>query len=536
MRRLSRKLRWIVSIAVSAATVVLVSIMSGSTASSTAADPAPACVDGTTVQTNSGPVCGITANNDAEWLGIPYAAAPVGDLRWASPQPPTPWTSPLAATAFGSSCTFGGSGSENCLFLNVTRPNDGSTALPVLVHIHGGAFIGGSGNGDYTLLANTGHEVVVSINYRLGIFGFLAGKQFGDHSGDWGLQDQQAALRWVQQNIANFGGDPSNVTIYGESAGGSSVCDAIASPTAKGLFKRGISVSGEYNTLLGVSAVLETQDCKSNLPSQAQANAAGRTYAEAAGCTVPSQATACLRQLSTAQAQAVAGSGFELGGQGTVGPTINGTTLTQSLRQALETGKVNKVQVIAGTDRDENLSGNATTAADYVKLVDTQYGINASQVMAKYPLSHFGSPAIAWRTVAADSNTVCPALRTDADLAKWMPVHAYEIDDNDIPPYSATNAAGSAPGASHVGAWFLSPTATALDANQQALQNEEVATVTQFARDGSVTPAGTPAWPTYNKAQQVMSLQPAGDSELVTTAEMAAQHNCGFWDKLAPQQ
>ena len=534
MRRFSRKLRWAISLAAAAVTALMLAVVSGSTSSS--ADPAPGCADGTTVTTVSGQVCGIAVGSDSEWLGIPYAAPPVGDLRWAAPQPPTPWTSPLPATAFGSSCTFGTTGSENCLYLNVTRPADGSTGLPVLVHIHGGAFIGGSGNGDYTLLANTGHEVVVSINYRLGIFGFLAGKEFGDHAGDWGLQDQQAALRWVQQNITSFGGDPSNVTIYGESAGGSSMCDAIASPTAKGLFQRAISVSGEYNTLLGVSTVLETQDCKSNLPTQAQANAAGRTYAQNVGCTSASQMAACLRSLSTADVETAAGSGFELGGHGTVGPTINGTTLTQSLRQALETGKVNKVQVIAGTDRDENLSGNATTAADYTTLVDTQYGVYASQVMAKYPLSNFGSPAIAWRTIAADSNTVCPALRTDADLAKWMPVHGYEIDDNDIPPYAASNAAGSAPGASHVGAWFLSPTATPLDANQQALQNEEVATVTSFARNGDPSPAGTPPWPTYNKAQQVMSLQPAGDSELVTTAEMSVQHNCTFWDKLAPQQ
>jgi para-nitrobenzyl esterase len=418
----------------------------------------------------------------------------------------------------------------------VTRPNDGSTGLPVLVHIHGGGFVAGSGNGDYTLLANTGHEVVVSLNYRLGIFGFLAAAALGDHSGDWGLQDQQAALRWVQQNIGNFGGDASNVTIYGESAGGSSVCDAIASPTAKGLFDRGISVSGEYNTLLRSPTSLQTQDCKSNLPTQAQSNAAGKNYAASVGCTGNAAAlAACLRGLTVTQAESTVGAGYQDGGQGTVSPTINGTTLSQSLRQALQTGKVNKVPVIAGTDRDEDLVGNATTAADYTNLIDTQYGVNASQVLARYPLSHFGTPAIAFRTVAADSDTVCPALRTDADLAKWMPVHGYEIDDNDIPPYPPANAAGSAPGASHVGAWFLSPLATALDANQQALQNEEVASVTQFAKNGDPAATGTPAWPTYNKSQQVLSLQPAGDSELVSTAQMAVQHNCAFWDKLAPQ-
>src|SRR5262249_28773551 len=160
------------------------------------------------------------------------------------PQPPQPWSSTRQATAFGSTCVSpSNSGtSEDCLFVNVWRPADSSTGLPVLVHIHGGGFFGGSGNGDNSLLVNTGHEVVVSLNYRLGIFGFLAEKDLGPNSGDYGLQDQQAALRWVQDNIASFGGNPQQVTIYGESAGGSSVCDEIASPTAKGLFQGGISV------------------------------------------------------------------------------------------------------------------------------------------------------------------------------------------------------------------------------------------------------------------------------------------------------
>ena len=113
------------------------------------------------------------------------------------------------------------------------------SSLPVMVHIHGGGFAVGSGNGDGTLLASTGNEVIVSMNYRLGIFGFLANKALGSDSGDYGLQDQQFALHWVRQNIAAFGGDPSNLTIYGESAGASSVCDQIASPTAAGLFSKG---------------------------------------------------------------------------------------------------------------------------------------------------------------------------------------------------------------------------------------------------------------------------------------------------------
>ncbi|HUA43774.1 MAG TPA: carboxylesterase family protein, partial [Solirubrobacteraceae bacterium] len=153
----------------------------------------PACTPGTNVTINSGPICGLTVNGTNEWFGIPYAAPPVGSLRWEPPQPPTPWTTTLQATQFGSECTQGAtsppSGSENCLFVNVWAPADGSTGNPVLVHIHGGGFVGGSGNGDNSLLSSTGHEVVVSLNYRLGIFGFLADKDLGPNSGDYGLQD-----------------------------------------------------------------------------------------------------------------------------------------------------------------------------------------------------------------------------------------------------------------------------------------------------------------------------------------------------------
>ncbi|HYS09979.1 MAG TPA: carboxylesterase family protein, partial [Myxococcales bacterium] len=164
--------------------------------------------------TASGAVCGIVVNGVNEWLGIPYAAPPVGNLRWAPPQPAAPWSGTLNATQVGSICTRAASGKmgpitgrENCLFINVWAP-PGAHGLPVMAHIHGGGFFNGSGAGDYTLLVNTGNVVVVGMNYRLNIFGFLANRHLGPNSGDYGLQDQQLALRWVQQNISAFGGDP----------------------------------------------------------------------------------------------------------------------------------------------------------------------------------------------------------------------------------------------------------------------------------------------------------------------------------------
>jgi len=540
--------------AVAAVAVGVIAVASAGPATRSASAQPPTCAPGTSVQTKSGPVCGITSTTVSgvnEWLGIPYAAPPVGSLRWQPPQAPASWTTTLAAIAFGSECLQStGVGSEDCLFVNVWAPASATATsdLPVMVHIHGGGFSNGSGNSDNSLLASTGSEVIVSMNYRLNIFGFLADdKALGSNSGDYGLQDQQAALRWVQRNVAAFGGDPSKVTIFGESAGGSSVCDQIASPTAAGLFEQGISTSGEYNTVLGTQEQtprtpedLESQDCKSALPTKAQANAAGKNFAAAVGCGTGTAAVvaACLQALPVSEIEQVAlhpGTGYQYGGQGTVAPTINGSTLTMTLRQALKTGHANRVRVIAGTDRDENLVGTATSAAQYQTLVDTQYGAFASQVLARYPLSHFDSPGVAWRTIAADSDTVCPSLVTDQDLASRMPTYGYEIDDNDIPPYAAAGAGVVAPGASHVGAWFLNPTASPLDANQQVLQNQEIAYVTTFARTGKPTPTGAPPWPRFNPANpSEISLQPAGDTEVVTTAEVSAQHNCAFWDRISP--
>ena len=513
-----------------------------------------ACAAGTVVNTTTGQVCGIIVNGVTEWLGIPYAAPPVGNLRWAPPQPHAAWGGTLAATAFGNSCTqpaVGKSGpntgSEDCLFVNVWAPA-GASGLPVMAHIHGGGFFKGSGNGDNTLLVNTGHEVIVSMNYRLNIFGFLAHAALGPNSGDYGLQDQQAALRWVQQNISAFGGDPHSVTIFGESAGGSSVCDQIASPTAAGLFHKAVSTSGEYNTLFGVgeaprpggSEDLELQDCKSKLPTLAEAETIGAGFATAVGCSGAMDVAACLRAVpaqTVSDVSSIPGSGYQFGAQGTVAPTLNGKTLTMSLRQALQTGHVNRVPVIAGVDRDENLVGFPVTAADYTALVEAQYGSHAADVLARYPLVRFNSPFVAWRTVAADSDTVCSALRTAEELSRWMPVFAYEIDFGDVS--SATT--GESMGASHVGQWILTPVTPPLDANRQVLQNQELAYVTTLARTGDPTADGTPIWPQFKSDSEgegpswVMSLSVGADSQATLVAQIRQAHHCAFWDELTPE-
>jgi para-nitrobenzyl esterase len=501
---------------------------------------ASACSSGTLVQTASGQVCGTAETGYNQWLGVPYAAAPVGQLRWQPPQPHEPWTTPLAAVTQPPGCPGSGTStaSEDCLYLNVTTPTGvGSGPLPVIVYIHGGGFTGGT-TSTYPedTLATGGPVVVVGIEYRLGVLGFLAGAALGAYSGDYGLEDQQAATKWVQQNIAAFGGDPTNITIMGSSAGASSVCDQITSPTARGLFEKAISISGEYNSLFEAPTSLQPQDCKAQLATEKQADATGNAFAASVGCGQATDVAACLRAVPVQTLLTASG--------GTKAPIINGTTLTRQPLESFATGHVNRVPAILGVNRDEDLTGTATTPADYISLIDSQYGPpyanHAAEVLARYPLARFPSAYVASRTVAADSNTVCPALVRDQYLSKAMPVYAYEGDDPDLPPYST--ATTNPPGSQHD--WqpgYLFPTAMGipvnLDANQATLRSELIAQFTAFARTGSPNTTGVPLWPRFNNrtGDLVMSQQPAGDDELMSTAAISFDHNCRFWDRISPK-
>src|SRR5271169_5398989 len=247
---------------------------------STLGQPAAASASGPVAGTANGPVRGLANGAVDEFLGIPYAAPPVGALRWQPPQPAASWSGVRDATQFAPHCPqsaspFGqASTSEDCLFLNVFTPSrqQHGSGHPVMVWIHGGALVTGESN-DYDPAGLVADGVtVVTINYRIGALGFLAHPALADakgQSGDYGLMDQQAALRWVQRNIASFGGNPHHVTIFGESAGGLSTLSQVASPQAKGLFEKAIVESGSYNL---------TQ------ASLASAESAGETFATNAGC------------------------------------------------------------------------------------------------------------------------------------------------------------------------------------------------------------------------------------------------------------
>src|SRR5215472_18593341 len=329
-----------------------------------------AAAGGPVTGTANGAVRGVANGAVDEFLGIPYAAPPVGALRWQPPQPVVGWSGVRDATQFAPHCPqlptpFGqASTSEDCLFLNVFTPvhKQAGSHFPVMVWIHGGALVTGeSDDYDPAALAEGG-VTVVTINYRLGALGFLAHPALADangQSGDYGLMDQQAALRWVQRNIASYGGNQHDVTIFGESAGGLSTLSQVASPQARGLFDRAIVESGSYNL---------TQ------ASLSSAEAAGDAFAAAAGCS--SQTAACLRSLpvSTILANENAG-GYT--------PNINSEVLPETLGAALATGNFNRVPIINGTNRDEwrlfvaltALEGNPVTASNYQSMISATLGV-----------------------------------------------------------------------------------------------------------------------------------------------------------------
>jgi para-nitrobenzyl esterase len=489
----------------------------------------------------SGPVAG-TANglvrglaNGAvnEFLGIPYAAPPVGALRWQPPQPAASWSGVRDVTQFGPHCPqlagpFGqASTSENCLFLNVFTPSrqHGGSPFPVMVWIHGGALVSGESNDyDPTQMVADG-VTVVTINYRLGALGFLAHPALADargQSGDYGLMDQQAALRWVHRNIASFGGNPHNVTVFGESAGGLSTLSQVASPQARGLFERAIVESGSYNL---------TQ------ASLASAEAAGEAFAVKAGCA--SQTAACLRSLPVSTI---------LADQDAAGytPNINSEVLPETLGTAFATGTFNHVPIINGTNHDEwrlfvalsELEGNPVTTSNYQSMIASTLDVPAAVaavIAAKYPLTAYPSPSVALGAVGTDAIFACPALTIDQSVSRFVPTFAYEFNDENAPelflppvsfPYGAAHA-------SEIQYLMGLPTAAfpkMLSAQQQQLAEAMKGYWTNFAKRGFPSSPGTPFWPFFNNlTQKTQSLAPPVPQ---TETGFASTHNCAFWTAL----
>ena len=507
------------------------------------------------IPTDKGPLRGVETAAMNKYLGIPYAAEPVGDLRFRPPQAVARWHGVRDASQVGPHCPqeaspFGqASTTEDCLYLNVYTPSktgppteavakNGKVKkakhkrLPVMVWIHGGALVvGESDEYDPTRLVEQG-AIVVTINYRLGWLGFLAHPaltaESPDHtSGNYGLMDQQAALQWVQRNIKRFGGDADNVTIFGESAGGLSVHAQLASPLAAGLFDRAIAQSGSYS---------------SREPSLADAESRGLLAAHQSGCS-ESQTAECLRSIPV---DALLASQPELPGE--IGPNVDGKVLPQRINTAIQNGEFNRVPVVEGTTHDEfTLFAYTNIQAVFgplpaffypiaVPLLVSQLGLNTdpSAVLAQYPLGNYSNNTLlALSVIATDAVFACPAHRITQALSGWTPTYQYEFADPNAPQLFVPPAAfpyGAYHG-SEVQYLFNVPdqqNAPDLNADQQSLANAMVRYWTTFAGTGNPNGAGVPQWPLYTTATHIhQSLEPPTPK---SEDNFAADHKCAFWD------
>jgi para-nitrobenzyl esterase len=347
------------------------------------------------VKSTGGQLQGVVADSVTSFKGIPFAAPPVGDLRWKSPSPAKAWTGIRKADAYASGCMqdpgmakmMGASEnvSENCLYLNVwTAANTVGEKRPVMVWIHGGAFVGGMTGTpmfDGTKFAQKG-VVLVSIAYRLGVFGFMAhpelSRESGKGSGTYGIQDMIAGLKWVKKNIGKFGGDPSHVTIFGESAGGIAVGMLSAAPAAKGLFQRAISESG------GSFAPPRIADgAGMNVASLKLAESAGESFLKKLGAADIRAA----RALPAEQIQKALGGG--MGGGSSFWPVADGNVLPGDPYELYEKGRFNDTPILVGTNSNEGglFMRSPVAAAAFEKQIRSGYGAQADVMLNAYPHS-----------------------------------------------------------------------------------------------------------------------------------------------------
>ncbi|MFC7614379.1 carboxylesterase/lipase family protein [Actinokineospora soli] len=472
----------------------------------------------------------------AQYLGVPYAAPPVGPLRWRPPAPAQDWQGVLDATAPRSQCAqlalFDSpeTHSEDCLYLNVTVPRRVRPGTPVLVWFHGGSFLAGSGDlYDGRRLAAEGGIVVVTVNYRVGALGHLALPALtaeGVQSGNYGLQDQQAALRWVRRNIAAFGGNPANVTIGGQSSGAVSNCMHLASPTAAGLFHKVIGASGS---------------CTWQLPTAPEAEAAGTTYAADLGCTNPTTAANCLRGKEVVDLLRAWPGGK---------PVIGGREFPIQPAEALRTDRFRHVPMLLGNTLDEERftislvhdgSGNPVTATQYPEIIRNTYGEAADGVLARYPADRYPTPGIALATVHSDA---MPPLSTCEHLKLYrlatarpfpVPVYAYQFADRTAPPL--VDIPGFDEGAAHladVNYLFPQVFGSPLNPDQQALARTMVRYWANFTRTGNPNGHNLPTWPRFHDASDVLSLNTG--SQGIHPVNVATASNCDFWASVIPAE
>ncbi|MET7574564.1 carboxylesterase family protein [Streptomyces sp. NPDC005492] len=494
------------------------------------APPAKPDPPAATVATYNGPVRGAVHDGYRNFEGIPYAAPPVGDLRWAPPRPAAPWSGVRDATRPASACPQpagevpGGSTDEDCLHLNVTTPDGAgpSRPRPVIVWLHGGGFTTGAGASyDAHRMATRGDVVVVTVNYRLGALGFLAHSGLPG-SGTFGLADQQAALRWVRAQIGVFGGDAHNVTLAGESAGGYSVCAQLASPAAAGLFDRAIIESGPC------TGRPDRPFAPSSVPLST-ARATGADLAAKVGCGSARDVLACLRRVDVSRLLTDQDTDQQ--------PSYATPLLPSDPAAAIASGRYHHVPVLIGNNHDEGngwaagiiQAGNPVTPDTWPDVVAAFFPSpgQAKAIVAEYPVHRTdGGPVFG--AVIGDADFACPTARTDDLLATQAPVWRYEFADENAPPLTSGTPPFplGAPHASELPYLFdLGGRPRELTAAQHRLANTMIDYWTRFA--GTADPNG-PSSPHWSR-QTVLSLVP---DHIAPTDTTLTRHHCAFWNAL----
>ena len=519
---------------------------------------------------DNGDVRGIDRLGMRSYFAIPFAAPPVGELRWAAPASPQKWTSTRAQTKSAAPCLqtsaspFRLAGdSEDCLYLDVHAPT-GTGPFPVMVNLHGGAFNTGGTSvyADPSPLVGKG-VIVVNVAYRLGAMGFLAHPALAVNgaAGNYGIMDQQAALKWVQENIVRFAGDKNNVTVFGESAGGFSVMTHLASPGSKGLFNKAMVQSGNYgNDRQLTAAQMATTSSAIVDTAISAATSAGVT---GINCT-PVTAT-CLRSLPDAVIRTHLANAISAAIP-TMVPSIDGKVLTKSVKATFLAGDNIKVPMVNGTNENEyalyiaineaarraaasppNLdpanTSFALSPAAYaptVSALTAGTGANVNDIVTRfYPLASYGAnpalqPSLAVAAMATDLGFACPALRTaQRILAQASPMWMYEFrDQTALPTVGVVNGKYTlsfTQGAAHsYDLQYLYNLGDLGNDERRQLQTAMTRYWSNFAKTGNPNNGGDVGanWPAFTGPDKVLALDVASGGGVTTLATYATDHKC----------